>query len=116
MSHVMYVTGQNFESAVLQSDVAVLVDFYADWCGPCKAISPMLEELADESGGDFRVAKVDIDANGETAETYEVQSIPTLILFVNGIAVERWIGMVPKGQILSEVRTHVSRLNSMSEN
>lgn len=108
MSTLSYVNVQNFENEVLKSGTPVLVDFYADWCGPCKAISPMLEEIAVEVGNDFRVVKLDIDANGSLAETYQVHSIPTLIMFKDGEPVERFIGVVPKNNILDQTRKHLS--------
>jgi thioredoxin len=108
MSTVNYLNDQNFESEVLQSDVPVLVDFYADWCGPCNAIAPMLEEIANEASDNFHVAKLDIDANTSLAETHEVHSIPTLILFKNGEPVERFVGVIPKDLILERTRKHLS--------
>ena len=108
MSKLNYVSDETFETEVLQSETPVLVDFYADWCGPCRAIAPMLEEIAGDSEGEFRVAKLDIDANGGTAAEYSVQSIPTLILFKDGKPVERWVGIVPKETLLSGARNHVS--------
>ena len=108
MSKPIYVSDETFESEVLQSETPVLVDFYADWCGPCRVISPMLEEIAEEVDGQFRVAKLDIDVNGVTTTKYGVQSIPTLILFKDGRPVERWVGIVPKQLVLSRARDHVS--------
>ena len=107
MSKLVHVTDATFDSDVLQSELPVLVDFYADWCGPCRVISPMLEEIAEEVDGQFRVAKLDIDANGVTTFKYGVQSIPTLILFKDGHPVERWVGIVPKSLVLSQIRDHV---------
>ncbi len=108
MSNPIYVSDETFESEVLQSETPVLVDFYADWCGPCRIISPMLEEIVEELDGAFRVAKLDIDDNGATAVKYGVRSIPTLILFKGGRPVERWVGIVPKQLVLSRARDHVS--------
>ena len=110
MSKPIYVSDATFETEVLQSEIPVLVDFYADWCGPCRVISPMLEEIAEEVDGEFRVAKLDIDANGATTFKYGVQSIPTLILFKDGRPVERWLGIVPKSLVLSRARDHVSAI------
>ncbi len=106
MSNLIYVSDTTFETEILQSETPVLVDFYADWCGPCHAIAPMLEEIAEEVDGRFRVAKLDIDDNGATATEYDVRSIPTLILFKDGKPVERWVGVVPKEDILSRARGH----------
>jgi len=108
MSKPIYVSDETFETEVLQSETPVLVDFYADWCGPCRVISPMLEEIAEEVDGEFRVAKLDIDANSVTTYKYGVQSIPTLILFKDGRPVERWVGIVPKQLVLSQARDHLS--------
>jgi thioredoxin 1 len=113
MSKATYITDETFEKEVLQSETPVLVDFYADWCGPCRAISPMVEEIAGEAEGEFRVAKLDIDANGGTALKYSVQSIPTLILFKDGQPVERWVGIVPKQVVLTQARDHVSAVEAI---
>ena len=108
MSKLIHVSDATFDSDVLQSETPVLVDFYADWCGPCRMISPMLEEIAEEVDGEFRVAKLDIDANGVTTVKYGVQSVTTLILFKDGRPVERWVGIVPKQLVLSQAREHLS--------
>ena len=113
MSELIHVTDATFDSDVLQSETPVLVDFYADWCGPCRLISPMLEEIAEEVDGAFRVAKLDIDANGVTTLKYGVQSIPTLILFKDGRPVERWVGIVPKQVVLTQARDHVSAVEAI---
>ena len=112
MSKLFQVSDATFESDVLQSETPVLVDFYADWCGPCRAISPMLEEIAEEIDGEIQVAKLDIDVNGATTVKYGVQSIPTLILFKDGRPVERWVGIVPKQLVVSRIRDHVFALEA----
>jgi thioredoxin 1 len=106
MSKLFYLSDETFKAEVLTSDKPVLVDFYADWCGPCQMIGPMLEDLAVEVEGIARVAKVDIDANGETAAEHGIQSIPTLILFKDGQPVERWTGVVPKEELLKGIHEH----------
>ena len=113
MSKPIYVSDETFEKEVLQSETPVLVDFYADWCGPCRVISPMLEEIAEEISGELRVVKLDIDVNGVTTVKYGVQSIPTLILFKDGRPVERWVGIVPKPVVVSRIRDHVSAVEAV---
>lgn len=94
------VTLESFENDVLKSDKPVLVDFWAAWCGPCKMLSPIMEEIADERQ-DIKVCKVNIDEEGELAMQYNVMSIPTIIAFRNGSVVKRTVGAQPKQDILS---------------
>jgi len=93
------VTDESFAAQVLDSDQPVLVDFWADWCGPCKMIAPALEELSEELAGRLSVAKVDITENTEVSIRFGVQSIPLLILFKNGQPVAQKLGAAPKSQI-----------------
>ena len=93
------VTDASFDADVLSSDKPVLVDFWADWCGPCKMIAPALEEIADELSDKVRIAKVDIMANTDTASNFGVQSIPLLVLFKGGKPVAQKLGAAPKGQL-----------------
>ena len=92
-------TDQNFENDVQKSGIPVLVDFWAVWCGPCKAIAPILEEVADEYKGKVKVGKVDVDQNQSTAMKYGVRSIPTLLLMKNGEVINQLVGAVPKANI-----------------
>lgn len=103
MSKLLHVSDANFTQEVLQSPQAVLVDFYADWCGPCRAIAPIVEEIAAELNEKLKVVKLDVDQNQETAMQYGVQSIPTLLIFKDGKEVERLIGYMSKSKLLSKV-------------
>lgn len=95
----MEVTDQNFEQEVLKSDIPVLVDFFADWCGPCRVQAPVIEELTKEYKGKAKVVKIDVDANQQTASQYQIMSIPTLAFFKDGKAVERLMGLQSKDLI-----------------
>jgi thioredoxin 1 len=101
------VTDANFESEVLQSDVPVLVDFYADWCGPCKMIAPSVEQLSAEYEGKAKVFKLDVDSNGVTAQTYRVMSIPTILVFKGGKVVDTIVGAVPKATLAAKIEAHL---------
>lgn len=92
----LHFTDENFQQEVIESDIPVLVDFYADWCGPCKMIAPIIEELAKEYEGKVKIGKINVDEEVKTTEKYRVMSIPTLILFKNGVPVDTVIGAVPK--------------------
>ncbi|RYY47233.1 MAG: thioredoxin [Sphingomonadales bacterium] len=93
------VTDASFETDVLQSGKPVLVDFWAEWCGPCRMIAPALEELASEMGDQVQIVKVDIDANPDAPTKYGVRGIPTMILFKDGAEAAKQVGALPKGQI-----------------
>lgn len=97
---VLKLTTENFEQEVLKSDKPVLVDFYADWCGPCKMMAPVIDEIAEEKA-DVKVGKLNIDEQMEIARQYRVMSIPTFIVFKNGEAVGRDMGAKPKSDILA---------------
>jgi thioredoxin 1 len=96
---ITHVTDSTFESEVLNADVPVLVDFWATWCGPCKAIAPVLDELAGEYQGKAKIVKVDVDANQKIAVNFSIRSIPTLMLFKGGKVEAQQLGAVPKGRI-----------------
>src|SRR5919108_747217 len=93
---VAAVTDNNFQAEVLESDVPVLVDFWAPWCGPCRMVAPVVEEIAKERAGELKVVKLNTDENQNTAIAYDVMSIPTLILFSNGQVAKKVIGAYPK--------------------
>lgn len=104
MSKVLHINVGNFESDVLKSSVPVFADFWAEWCGPCRIIGPIIEELAGEFNGKVRFVKVNVDENQEIAEKYDIQAIPTLIVFRNGEPISRIVGAAPKNRYQSLIR------------
>jgi thioredoxin 1 len=100
-------TDATFDEQVKSSEVPVLVDFWAEWCGPCKMISPVLEEIAEEQAGKVRIVKLNIDDNLDVTRRFDVMSIPTLILFKDGEPQVRLIGAKPKGQLLEEISAYL---------
>jgi thioredoxin 1 len=97
------VNDNNFQAEVLESEVPVLVDFWAPWCGPCRMVAPVVEEIASERAGELKVVKLNIDDNQQTAIAYDVMSIPTLILFSNGQVAKKVIGAYPKRKLEAEL-------------
>lgn len=103
MGNASHTTDATFDQDVLASDVPVLVDFWAEWCGPCKMVSPVLEEIAAEHTGKLRVVKLNIDENPETARRYQIMSIPTMSVFVNGQIAKSIIGAKPKAALMADL-------------
>ena len=101
------VTEQTFEAEVLKADVPVLVDFGAKWCGPCRKLTPVLDEIENTLAEKVKVVKVDADENRELLKQYSVSGLPSLLVFKNGEAVERMAGLVPKSTIISNVEKHI---------
>jgi thioredoxin 1 len=107
VAHPVPITDASFKSEVYESSQPVLVDFWADWCGPCHALAPILEELAEDTQGHLKIAKLDVDSNPVTAATLGVQSIPTLILFKDGKPAERLVGFRSKQQVMEKLAPHL---------
>jgi thioredoxin 1 len=101
--NIIHVTDASFETDVLQSDTPALVDFWAEWCGPCKMIAPILNEIADEYAGKIKICKVDVDSNTESAAKFNVRGIPTLLMFKNGTVEATKVGALSKTQLVEFV-------------
>ena len=97
---VLKITTENFEEEVLKSDKKVLIDFYADWCGPCKMMSPVIDEIAEEKAEQIKVGKINVDENQDLAMEYDVMSIPTIIIMNNGEVEKTFIGVTDKNEII----------------
>ena len=108
MGKPQVVTDQSFEQDVLKSDTPVLVDFWATWCGPCRMVAPVLEDVANEQGDKIRIAKLDVDANPITAGRFGVRAIPTMIVFKNGREADRIVGFHPKPQLMQKLLPHLT--------
>ncbi len=105
--HIRYVTDSTFSSEVLESDLPVLVDYWADWCGPCKMIAPILDDVAAGYAGRLKVAKVDIDQNQQTPARYGIRNIPTLMLFKGGNIVATQVGALSKSQLTAFIDSNI---------
>lgn len=102
---VLKITSENYEKEVLQSDKPVLIDFYADWCGPCKMMSPVIDEIAEETIGKIKVGKVNVDDNQDLAMKYGIMSIPTIVILKDGKVGETFVGLRSKSEIMSYLET-----------
>ena len=100
---VIEVSDANFQSEVIESDKPVIVDFWAAWCGPCRMVGPIVEEIAKDKDGQIKVAKLNVDENRETATKYGIMSIPTILLFENGAVAKQVVGAMPKTALIQEL-------------
>lgn len=107
MSNAIDVSDTNFETEVLNSDTPVVVDFWATWCGPCRKLSPILDDIATEFGDKVKFVKVNTDDNIKTAKDYAISGLPSLLVFKDGKAVERLVGLMPKSAIISNIEKHM---------
>ncbi len=101
-------TDSNFEDEVLNSDKPVLVDFWAEWCGPCRMIGPIVEEMAEEYDGKAKIGKVDVDSNSEVSVKYGIRSIPSLLIFKDGEVVDQIVGAVPKSHLTKQLEAQLT--------
>ncbi len=107
MGNVININDENFESEVTNSTVPLVVDFWATWCGPCRKLSPLVDEIAQAYDGKVKFAKVNVEESIETAKKYSISGLPSLLIFKNGEAVERMTGLMPKSTIISNIEKHI---------
>ena len=104
---IMHISDDSFEEDVLQSDIPVLVDYWAEWCGPCKMIAPILDDVAGDYAGKIKIAKLNIDENNQTAPQYGIRGIPTLMIFKNGTAAATKVGAISKTQLVEFIDANI---------
>lgn len=107
MSNLLEITDDNFDQQVIKSDIPVLIDFWAVWCGPCKMVAPIVEGIAKDYAGKIKVGKCDVDSNRQSATRHGIRSIPTILLFKSGDVVETMIGAMPKAQMIEKISKHL---------
>ena len=107
MGNVLDLNDSNFEAEVVNSSVPVLVDFWATWCGPCRKLGPVVDEIAESYEGKVKFVKVNVEESLETAKKYSISGLPSLLVFKNGEAVERMAGLMPKSTIISNIEKHL---------
>ena len=108
MSHPIAITDDTFEQEVIEADTPVLVDFWAEWCGPCKMIAPIVDDLANEYDGKIKFTKLDVDSNPNTAMKFGIRGIPTLLIFKGGKAVDQVVGAVPKATLKKKLEESIA--------
>ena len=104
---IVQIEGENWQTEVMDSTIPVLVDFWAEWCGPCRAVAPILDELAAEMDGQIKIAKVDVDSNQQLAGQFNIRSIPTLLIVKDGVVQEQMVGAMNKAALKAKLDAHI---------